>query len=282
MLFQEVLVKKILMTDRYGEKDDNVQKRNHHDKKRKERKCSLKYRFALNTPLIRASLPGKVSLCASYRKIEGKLKKASLTVETALVLPLFFFGMVTMISFMDIYKVQTEHLTVLCQRAKEAGMYAYAADGNGPEEITLPDAYFYQPVGGIILLPSVWTFNTVKVHTWTGTERRSGNSKDGENETMVYVTESGKVYHRSLSCSYLNLSITEVSGSTVSSRRNAYGEKYDACESCSLHQKPAATVYITEKGNRYHNQKTCSGLKRSVRLVKESGLSGIHACSRCG
>lgn len=161
-------------------------------------------------------------------------------------------------------------------------MYAYAADGNGPEEITLPDAYFYQPVGGIIPLPSVWTFNTVKVHTWTGTERRSGNSKDGENETMVYVTESGKVYHRSLSCSYLNLSITEVSGSTVSSRRNAYGEKYDACESCSLHQKPAATVYITEKGNRYHNQKTCSGLKRSVRLVKESGLSGIHACSRCG
>ena len=43
-----------------------------------------------------------------------------------------------------------------------------------------------------------------------------------------------------------------------------------------------SAVYITEKGNRYHNQKTCSGLKRSVRLVKESGLSGIHACSRCG
>ena len=246
--------------------------------RKKERKRSLKYPVLLFSPISKRILSGKVSLSTSFMK----WKKASLAVETAIVMPVFFLGLVTMISFMDIYKVQTEHLTVLCQRAKEAGMYAYAADGNGPEEITLPDAYFYQPVGGIIPLPSVWTFNTVKVHTWTGTERRSGNSKDGENETMVYVTESGKVYHRSLSCSYLNLSITEVSGSTVSSRRNAYGEKYDACESCSLHQKPAATVYITEKGNRYHNQKTCSGLKRSVRLVKESGLSGIHACSRCG
>ena len=50
----------------------------------------------------------KVSFCTSFR---GKIKKGSLAVETALVLPLFFLGMVTLISFMDIYKLQTEHLT---------------------------------------------------------------------------------------------------------------------------------------------------------------------------
>lgn len=38
-------------------------------------------------------------------------RRASLAVETALVLPLFLMGAVTMISFMDIYKVQTEHLS---------------------------------------------------------------------------------------------------------------------------------------------------------------------------
>ena len=43
----------------------------------------------------------KVSFCTSFR---GKIKKGSLAVETALVLPLFFLGMVTLISFMDIYK----------------------------------------------------------------------------------------------------------------------------------------------------------------------------------
>ena len=52
----------------------------------------------------------KVSFCTSFR---GKIKKGSLAVETALVLPLFFLGMVTLISFMDIYKLQTEHLTAL-------------------------------------------------------------------------------------------------------------------------------------------------------------------------
>ena len=38
-----------------------------------------------------------------------------------MALPLFFFGVLTLLSFMDIYKVQTEHLTGLCQKAKEAG-----------------------------------------------------------------------------------------------------------------------------------------------------------------
>ena len=57
----------------------------------------------------------KVSFCTSFR---GKIKKGSLAVETALVLPLFFLGMVTLISFMDIYKLQTEHLTALCTKAK--------------------------------------------------------------------------------------------------------------------------------------------------------------------
>ena len=62
----------------------------------------------------------KVSFCTSFR---GKIKKGSLAVETALVLPLFFLGMVTLISFMDIYKLQTEHLTALCTKAKQAGIW---------------------------------------------------------------------------------------------------------------------------------------------------------------
>ena len=43
------------------------------------------------------------------------LKKGSMAVETALVLPLFFSGMVTLISL--IYKLQTEHLSDLCNQA---------------------------------------------------------------------------------------------------------------------------------------------------------------------
>ena len=163
-------------------------------------------------------------------------------------------------------------------------MYAYALGENSTSELILPDIYSYQPIGGIIPLPAVWTCTTVKVHTWTGTEHRAGigDGSESESEKMVYMTENGKVYHKKMSCSYLDLSITQVPGSSVSSRRNAYGEKYYPCESCSKGKKAAGRVYITEKGNRYHNLDTCSGLKRSVRLVKESEIKGVHACSRCG
>ena len=212
-----------------------------------------------------------------------QVKKASITIEAAFALPLFFFGMVTMIHFMDVYRIQTEHLSKLCQSAKEAGMYAYVVGGDGVEEITLPDVYKYKPIGGLIPLPAKWQYNKVRVHAWTGADRGNGNSEENEKpENMVYVTVSGSVYHKKLNCSHLNLSVTKVSGGSVSSRRNENGEKYHACESCSRGQAPGSTVYITKSGNRYHNDKNCSGLKRSVRLVKESEAGNLHACKRCG
>ena len=198
-----------------------------------------------------------------------------------MVLPLFFLTMVTMISFMDLYKLQTEHLSKLCQNAKDAGMYAYAVSG-GTEEITLPDVYSYKPVAGIIPLPAKWNYNSVKVHAWTGASWEETSDPNESPEKMVYVTASGTVYRKSLDCSHLKLSVSRISGSEVSSKRNDSGEKYYACESCSKGQKPGSYVYITKSGNRFHNDRTCSGLKRTVRLVKESKAANLSVCKRCG
>ena len=66
------------------------------------------------------------------------------------------------------------------------------------------------------------------------------------------------------------------------SANNQYGEHYTACETCSRNQKPAGVVFVTEQGNHYHNLETCSGLKRTVRMVKETETSGMKCCSRCG
>lgn len=253
------------------EKEDKNQI-NRLDQKRERRSPR---RFFLLSPMSRKPLSGKASLCTF-------LKRASLTVEAALVLPIFLFGVITLISFMDIYKVQTEHLTELCQKAKEAGMYAYGAGNSGAENIVLPDVYSCQPVGGLLPLPRVWFHNTIKVHAWTGVKYEEENTA-AENQPMVYVTESGTVYHRKLGCSYLNLSVQQVSGSAVKNMKNTYGEKYQACELCSRGQEPAGVVYITKKSNRFHNRESCSALKRSVRMVKESEVSGeMSACGRCG
>ena len=79
------------------EKEDKNQI-NRLDQKRERRSRRA---FFLLSPISRKTLSGKVSLCTF-------LKKASLTLETAMALPLFFFGVLTLLSFMDIYKVQTE------------------------------------------------------------------------------------------------------------------------------------------------------------------------------
>lgn len=252
------------------------------------RKSSLGSLLSEASPAFGWHLSEKAFLCTLKRRcalIREKvdIQKASLTIEAALVLPLFFFGLITMISFMDVYKLQTEHLSRLCEQAKEAGMYAYTPDGEGAEEITLPDFYVYKPISPGIPLPAIWMHNTVKVHAWTGSIHKSAGGENGEKaEKMVYVTESGTVYHKNLNCSHLKLSVVKIAGNSVSGMRNEYGEKYHACEGCSRGQKPGGSVYITKSGNRYHNKKECSGLKRSVRLVKESDVESMHACSRCG
>lgn len=250
------------------------------DRKKKERKRSLK-KSVLQFPPMNGEVQKsseKVSFCTFFKRI----RKASLTVETALVLPLFFLGMVTMISFMDIYQIQTVHLQKLCERTKEAGMYAYVSAGNRPDKVTLPDVYSYTPVGGLIPLGKVWMQNTVTVHAWTGADERADSGREHQQEEMVYVTESGSVYHRSPGCRYLKVSIQQAAGYRISFMRNSYGERYSACEACSRGQSPAGCVYITAAGNRYHNQETCSGLKRTIKLVKLSQVGSMHACSSCG
>ncbi len=284
MLFQRDTMKKIQI-NRCG-KNNRKSNINSKETEKRERKRSLRCRFFLRPPKCRRMLSGKVSFCTSSGRACGRITmaKASLAVETALVLPLFFMGMVTLISFMDIYRLQTEHLTKLCERAKQAGMYAYVLEGEGPEDITLPDMYSYKPIGGVIPLPTVRMHNTVKVHAWTGKEygTESEELEQREPENMVYMTENGSVYHKKLGCSYLNLSVRQIPGNSVLGTKNMYGEKYTACEACSRNQKPGGSVYITKQGNRYHNLGTCSGLKRSVRMVKESEAGDVCACSRCG
>ncbi len=88
----------------------------------------------------------------------------------------------------------------------------------GTEEITLPDVYSYKPVAGIIPLPAKWNYNSVKVHAWTGASWEETSDPNESPEKMVYVTASGTVYHKSLDCSHLKLSVSRISGSEVSSR----------------------------------------------------------------
>ena len=237
------------------------------------RSCREKDPGKASTGIFRSGHPA-----FSERK---RCRKASLTLESALVLPLFLFCMISLISVMDLYRVETIHLSRLCAAAKAAAAFTYNPAGDGIEDITLPDVYVFRTIQGLLPSAPIPCINTVTVRSWNGRVHSvsGGESASGR---MVYVTQSGTVYHRNLGCRYLNLSVTSIPASALSTRKNGYGASYEPCELCVSSGFPAGMVYITTKGNRYHNNPNCSSLKRSVRIVRESDVGGMRACSSCG
>lgn len=108
------------------------------------------------------------------------------------------------------------------------------------------------------------------------------NAKELAEKSIVYITETGKVYHLTTQCTYINLSTTLVKYSELVCLRNNNGAKYKACEKCvSGLVNGDDKVYITMEGKKYHVNKSCSGLKRTVKEVKLDSLTGYRLCTKC-
>ncbi len=126
---------------------------------------------------------------------------------------------------------------------------------------------------------------SVRLFNGEGRELLAVSEEEEEEETddeMVYVTESGTVYHVTMQCPSLNIRSHSVALGEVGSRRNDGGAKYYPCEHCAKGAAPG-TVLITEDGNRYHYTASCSGLKRTVRKIPLSEAEKTYRpCKRCG
>ena len=118
-------------------------------------------------------------------------------------------------------------------------------------------------------------------HAWTGYDISSGLEMEGVEEEMVYVTEHGEVYHRSIDCEHLRLKIQSVSFDDISRLRNNDRKKYYACEYCGGNIG-AGNVFITGYGEKYHSSINCIGLKRKIYTIPISEVGGRRPCSTCG
>ncbi|HPU62766.1 MAG TPA: hypothetical protein PK304_01285 [Mobilitalea sp.] len=125
----------------------------------------------------------------------------------------------------------------------------------------------------------------VKLRGWSGIKISPLYSvveeDDQSKEKFVYVTESGSVYHLDLNCSHIKLSVKSING-VPTWQRNNNGGKYYPCESCikGEHSK-TGTYYITDYGDRYHLNKDCSRIKRTIRQVPLSEVEQLALCKRC-
>jgi len=263
----------------------------------KHGKKTLLKQYSLNFPRNPANgITGRIS---------PHTLRASITLEAAVVLPLFLFFCLTLTSVLNQYRTYSA-LTAAVQQVGNIISVENQILLSGQIEDKVTDALSQQSMdsvsynvenllyfGGKVSfrlsyreepLMNLWGIRASEKeiaysgHQWTGFDLNLTDERDGEE--YVFVTETGSVYHRSRNCTHLKLSITSAPLSTVSELRNGSGGKYYPCERCGTNM--GGMVYLTTEGNRYHGTIECSGLRRNIRTIPLSEAIGYRPCSRCG
>ena len=243
--------------------------------------------------------------------------KGSITLEVALVVPIFFFAMLCMVCLLEMMSIQTTVRNALYSVGKEIAQQAYSSpmistygiqqhiiknigsekldrsmivggsDGiscsNSMSDwstavIDLSVCYDLEIPILMFKIPVLTREETLRVKGWTG--YASGMYGEGTNE-VVYVTDYGLVYHKNMSCTYLELSIQAVSILDIEHLRSESGAMYYPCESCGNDTVSAGRVYITDYGTRYHTSLECNKVKRNIYAVPLDEVYGLGGCSKC-
>ena len=269
----------------------------------------------------------------SFPKKEKKNLKGSMTVEAAMVVPLFVFFLLNILGVIEIYGLHSVLTASLRETGRKLSIYAYAYERIVDEEedegleafmenvafsylyvkasveefagrqyldkspltygrdglcyfessimqqddiIDLIVTYRVSPVISVVGFTPAGFYNRYYGRAWTGYD--VANGEDGQE---VYVAENAEVYHLERECTHLLLSVRQCRADEVGNLRNENGCSYRACEFCP--SDGYEILYITDKGDCYHGQIDCSGLKRTVFVMaKEEAEKYFGVCSRCG
>ena len=260
--------------------------------------------------------PQKLQKRKMKKRRTSAFASGSITIEAAGVIPLFFLAAICILYLFEIMVIQTSIKTGMSYVGKKQVEEMYGnslislsqlendivkAIGeerldrsvvvNGSQGISCAGSYVSQTTKILTIeteykvkiplplfsLSEIPYKETIKIKGWTGYVPTGFSS---EKEKVVYVTETGVVYHEDYKCTHLDLSTRFVPKEGIENLRNEYQGRYTACERCT-HNSGGDGYYITNTGDRYHNKIDCSGLKRTVFSIPISEAVGKGACSRC-
>lgn len=175
-----------------------------------------------------------------------------------------------------------EYLDHTCLTSGSGGLYFIKSSVMERDDIIeLVASYKVHPFAKIIGFPDFPMENRYYGRAWTGYDVENGQGGAAGADPVVFVTETGTVYHTARSCAYLNPSIKAVSAAAAGDLRNESGEKYYPCGGCGG-SSFQPVVYITDQGNRIHMSLSCSGLKRTIYTIHLSEVGSRGKCSKCG
>ena len=244
---------------------------------------------------------------------------ASLTLEAALVLPVFLAALVAVVFFLQAIQVQSRLQQSLYNQVKKVSGYAYymnIADMSDQEYVKYA---VINEIGRDYLENSVITGGSSGIHINFLVDAKKGildaeldysmdipfnllgfpsirfssrlrchtwigntSGDEVQSSDVVYVTANGEVYHLYSDCSYLVSSIKNCKGTEIADKRNSSGEKYRPCQLCCKDNEEPVTAFYTDYGNRYHSQSLCSNLHSNIFSVdKNKAQENYRLCSKC-
>lgn len=243
--------------------------------------------------------------------------QASLSIEAAMVLPIFLIGLLSVSSLCMMMSLRIKVNTALYEEAKElalrcsdghnealsdvrseilqkldlakaeyvcveggrSGIDFSDSDLNDTEYVQIIVRYYCKPLfADFAGVVGIPVQQNVFFHVWSGYD----NGMPIADSEYVYITSRSEVYHLSRECSHLVLSIRRVAQDDIETLRNNAGARYYPCEVCNEDVIDSEVVYITNEGNRYHDRITCSGLRRTVRAIRITEVGDRRECMRCG
>ncbi len=250
-------------------------------------------------------------------RVSSFISKGSITLEAALVVPIFFFAILGLSFLLEMMAIQTTIHHALHNVGKELAQDAYTSLNISAHEVEqrmiknigtkrlassmiqggangLDCSRSHLDVFSTVLeltvsykleipvfmfdIPIVSCVDKVRVKGWTG--YATGTLTEGAEE-IVYVTDYGLVYHRDASCTYLDMSVRAVRGESIDTLRNQSGGKYYPCSACSRDLSVSNTWYVTDYGDRYHSSLDCKKIKRNIYAVPLKEAYGLGGCSKC-
>lgn len=221
---------------------------------------------------------GKTSFFASFQV-------GSLTIEAALVVPVFLFAILNLYSMMEIYEIQMYMQAALHQTAKEMAVegYAYkqiAQAKNGltlPLQVTFSETYVRGKVNQIVTKEKLDS-SIIK------------NGRKGISYSFSKIMEKDRIELVALYKIAPRFTLVPFSDVyTFSQAKVRAFTGYDPSMEGKGTNEEEIYVFVTETGTAYHMDRGCSYLKLSISLIAKEDLaiarnqdgSKYKACRYC-
>lgn len=234
-------------------------------------------------------------------------RKGSFTVEAAIVLPVFVWVLVLLLSWFRIFQVERSVQTALTLTGQRIA--AEGTLGNDLLDICSAEYQFHQAIKdnpyvekyvkdeglGLSLLESTWDEHQMNLTVrytislplmdYSVTQKSihkkwNGLPSDFMEKTWVYVAKKRSVYHTHKDCKYLNVIVKKTGYENRNLIRTRGGARFKPCQKCVKGKKSMKTIYYGE-GTSYHFDPECGNLKCYYRLVDIEECKDLRQCYEC-